>query len=317
MSQLQPAPSRSISPRSTSLREAVEKWLNSYSNENTRRAYRHRIQDYLDHSEGLTIESLQDYSQSVRERINSGTISPNTGRAYLFALTCFLKWGHVFDLWPELTPDKISHLVDIPSSNSEVKPKDIMSREETNQLLEATESQRDRAIITLLAGSGLRVSELVELTPDSFYQTEDNNGKKYYVEVRNSKGNKSRSVLIARAVYQSIAEYLLEQGRNINQGDDEPIFQGREGPISSKTVNRTIKSLSESVDLGRSITAHNLRHTYATRKLIQGLSLRTISKRLGHESLDTTEEYYIELIGQLKETPEDCWFQDSCKDERP
>lgn len=309
MSQLSPTPSRSISPSSVSLREAVDRWLGSYSNENTRTAYRHRIEDFLTHAEGLSTESVQSYSQSVRERIDSGAISLNTGRAYLFALTCFLKWGHVFDLWPDLTPEKIRHLVDVPSGDSEVEPKDILSREEINRLIEASDSQRDRAIISLLAGSGLRVSELTELTPEDFYQTEDENGTKYYLEVRNSKGNKSRSVLISRPVYQSVAEYLLEQGRNINQGDDEPIFQGREGPITDKTVNRTIRSVSESVDLGRSITAHNFRHTYATRKLIQGTTLRTVSKRLGHESIDTTEEYYIGVVGELNEEPEDCWFR--------
>jgi site-specific recombinase XerD len=302
-------PSRTTPSHDQTLRDSVQRWLDSYTNPNTKEAYQHRIDDFLSYLSGdLSVEVIQAYSQNVRNRINEGTITANTGRAYLFALACFLKWGHVFDLWPDLTPEKINHLVDIPGRDDSIQAKEILSREEVNQLVQEAETVRDRAMIYLLAGSGVRVSELVDLTPADIYSTENESGEKHYLEVSKAKGDKTRTVQISRPVYQAVSEYLMEQGRNIHQDDHKPIFQGREGGLSTKSVNRTVKQLSKASGLGRDISAHNLRHTYATRKLIQGVPLRIVSKRLGHESLDTTEEFYIGVIGDLEEEPEECWF---------
>ncbi|WP_246041498.1 tyrosine recombinase XerC [Peteryoungia ipomoeae] len=142
---------------------------------------------------------------------------------------------------------------------------------------------RDAAVLSLLYGCGLRISEALGLTPETF---EDKT-----VSLRISgKGGKMRIVpllpVVAEAVqtYRKLCPYHLETG--------SPLFRGaRGGPLQPAIIQREMQRLRSALGLPDSATPHALRHSFATHLLGSGGDLRTIQELLGHASLSTTQIY--------------------------
>ncbi|WP_377294262.1 tyrosine recombinase XerC [Rhizobium sp. SG2393] len=142
---------------------------------------------------------------------------------------------------------------------------------------------RDAAVLTLLYGCGLRISEALGLTPADFA------GEPTALRIA-GKGGKTRIVpLLAAAVdavgaYQAICPYRLAPA--------EPLFRGaRGGPLQPAIIQREMQRLRGALGLPDSATPHALRHSFATHLLAGGGDLRTIQELLGHASLSTTQIY--------------------------
>ena len=142
---------------------------------------------------------------------------------------------------------------------------------------------RDKAILTLLYGCGLRISEALSLyIGDITAQSE-------FLRV-NGKGNKERLVPLLPIIRQYINAYLAECPYKQNVG--EPLFLGARGErISPRIIQRQIQKLRMSMGLPDTVTPHALRHSFATQLLAQGADLRSIQELLGHASLCTTQRY--------------------------
>jgi integrase/recombinase XerC len=147
---------------------------------------------------------------------------------------------------------------------------------------ETWEVARDQAVLTLLYGCGLRISEALSLkrsdapVPETLRIT--------------GKGSKMRIVPVLPAVREAIDAYLAEVPFAL--APDEALFRAkRGGPLSPRHVQATVQLLRGRLGLPDSATPHALRHSFATHLLGAGADLRSIQELLGHASLSTTQRY--------------------------
>ena len=157
--------------------------------------------------------------------------------------------------------------------------------------------KRDMAIFELLYSSGLRVGELTSL------KTQDLDLKNGWVRVL-GKGNKERYVPVGSRALTAIKEYLpiraaLETTTGGLHAKGAVFLNSRDGPLSSRSVRRILKTLLDSACLTRDASPHTFRHSFATHMLTGGADLRSIQELLGHASLSTTQRYTKVDIGRL------------------
>ncbi len=156
---------------------------------------------------------------------------------------------------------------------------------------------RDKAMLELMYGSGLRVSELVNLT---IYNVDLENE----IILVEGKGNKERIVpmskysKIALLSYLEVRRLLLKKGK----GEIDKLFLNNHGVgITRHGFNYILKNILEQNNIKNKITPHSLRHTFATDLLNNGADLRTIQELLGHSDLTTTRIYTHALNTKLKD----------------
>jgi len=143
---------------------------------------------------------------------------------------------------------------------------------------------RDAAVLALLYGSGLRISEALGLRRQDMPEP----GSGDVIRVT-GKGNKQRLVPVLPAVAQLIADYLRLCPY---QGNELPLFVGAKGgPLSPRIVQMAMARLRGALGLAPTATPHALRHSFATHLLSRGGDLRSIQELLGHASLSTTQIY--------------------------
>ena len=143
---------------------------------------------------------------------------------------------------------------------------------------------RDAAVLALLYGSGLRISEALGIAR----RDAPVNGIDSVRVV--GKGGKVRSVPVIAAVQQAVEEYLALCP--YVQKPEEPLFVGaRGGPLSPRIIQLAVEELRGALGLPASATPHALRHSFATHLLSRGGDLRGIQELLGHASLSTTQMY--------------------------
>lgn len=144
------------------------------------------------------------------------------------------------------------------------------------------EVARDQAVLTLLYGCGLRISEALSLK-----RSDAPLGEALRIV---GKGSKMRIVPVLPAVRAGVEAYLAELPFQLEP--EEPLFRARRGgPLSPRHVQATVQALRSRLGLPASATPHALRHSFATHLLGAGADLRSIQELLGHASLSTTQRY--------------------------
>lgn len=143
---------------------------------------------------------------------------------------------------------------------------------------------RDAAVLTLLYGSGLRISEALGLYGGDLASPRDG------VLRVTGKGGKTRLVPVLPAAFQAVATYRKLCPYHL--GPDAALFRGaRGGPLDPALVQRAMRRMRSALNLPDTATPHALRHSFATHLLGRGGDLRTIQELLGHASLSTTQIY--------------------------
>ncbi|MEH2538525.1 integrase/recombinase XerC [Bradyrhizobium sp. AZCC 1577] len=144
---------------------------------------------------------------------------------------------------------------------------------------------RDAAVMALLYGSGLRISEALGLKRQDVPKPGEGD-----VIIVTGKGNKTRMVPVLQNVLALIADYVAMCPHSLPPAG--PIFVGaRGGPLSPRIIQLTMERLRGALGLPDSATPHALRHSFATHLLSRGGDLRAIQELLGHASLSTTQIY--------------------------
>ena len=168
---------------------------------------------------------------------------------------------------------------------------DVLSTEEIDAMIasipqEKEEALRNEAIIETLYGSGLRVSELVDLRI-SRLSLDDR------LMIVEGKGSKQRMVPMSPSSVELIREYLPQRDRQtIKPAGRDILFLNRRGaPLSRVMVFYIIRDLAALAGIQKTVSPHTLRHSFATHLLEGGANLRAIQEMLGHESISTTEIY--------------------------
>ena len=158
------------------------------------------------------------------------------------------------------------------------------------------ESHRNRAIIEMLYGSGLRVSELVNLRLSDIYRQEG------FMRIT-GKGSKQRLVPISPVADQWLEYWLEDRSQlDIKPEYSDIVFLNRYGrQLTRAMIFTIIKTLAKQADIHKTISPHTLRHSFATHLLQNGADLRIIQDLLGHEDITTTEIYTHLEIQDLRE----------------
>ncbi|MGC8721696.1 MAG: site-specific tyrosine recombinase/integron integrase [Caldisericaceae bacterium] len=170
-------------------------------------------------------------------------------------------------------------LPDVPKSSTTLPV--FLTKAEVSRLLTAASSNiRDITILSFIIFTGVRVSELVDLT------IENVNLKDNYARVR-GKGDKERIIPIAPDLSRMLKTYL-----STRNNDSEYLFTSKfDDRFTPLSIQLMVRKYSLKAKLGKRITPHKLRHTFATLALEAGVSPITISELLGHSSLNTTMKY--------------------------
>jgi len=142
---------------------------------------------------------------------------------------------------------------------------------------------RDRALLELTYSAGLRLSELVGLD----HRDLDRTGR--LLRVR-GKGRRERIAPLGARALAVLDAYLEGEGRR-HVAPGEPLFTGRKGRLSGRTVQRVVRRRLSGIASGLGVTPHALRHSFASHLLDAGADLRAIQELLGHASLASTQVY--------------------------
>jgi integrase/recombinase XerC len=158
---------------------------------------------------------------------------------------------------------------------------------------------RDHAMLELFYSSGLRLSELAGLN------VTDLDFRQALVKLR-GKGKKERIVPVGQKALQAIDEYIKKTTEVRKECDDNlfnnPLFLNARGKrITARSIARIVDAMTVKSGIGRKISPHALRHTFATHLLNAGADLRSIQELLGHESLSTTQKYTAVNINRMME----------------
>ncbi len=188
-------------------------------------------------------------------------------------------------------------LVNDPSATLEApktrrKLPDVLTILEIETLINAldlskSENIRNKAMLEVMYGSGLRVSELINLKLSNYFPDVE------FIKIT-GKGNKERLVPIGSSAIKHINIYK-ENIRNhitIKKGNEDFIFLNRRGTkLSRVMIFMIIKDLALKIGLTKTISPHTFRHSFATHLIEGGADLRAVQEMLGHESITTTEIY--------------------------
>ncbi|SFM90527.1 integrase/recombinase XerC [Thioclava dalianensis] len=277
---------------------ALAQWLSHLralggASENTVEAYRADVAGFLGflqnhHGEGFGTARLAtlgptDMRAWMAHERGRGLSARSMARA-LSSVKSFIRWmadRDGFDASHVLLARAPKYQRKLPRPLSESGATDMIAQVET-QAMEPWIAARDAAVLTLLYGCGLRISEALGLTGAAHPMPE-------VLRIR-GKGDKERLVPVLPAAREAVAEYLRLCPYPAEPG--QPLFRGkRGGPLNPRLVSGAMARARMALGLPATATPHAMRHSFATHLLAAGGDLRTIQELLGHASLATTQIY--------------------------
>ncbi len=229
--------------------------------------------------EDIRAEHLHNYKTYLEQK----ALGTRTIGQYLSGIKLFDEYLQRYE-YPSIIKAKIS--IEEPPDTI----KTIVTKEEIKKLYEATDASpwgyRDRAVLAIYYGCGLRCNEGLEL------QIEDVDLKNNLLLVRKGKNSRQRHVPMSEGVKQDIKEYL-EHGRKwfLKQSSSYVIINSKGKQTEGKSLNIRLQRLTDKAGINKQITLHTLRHSIATHLLQNGMTLEKIAQFLGHQSLETTQVY--------------------------
>ena len=157
----------------------------------------------------------------------------------------------------------------------------VLSKEEIIRMIDVSDNLKHKLIIQVLYSAGLRISELRDLLIDHIDFDRKN------ILVKSGKGKKDRITIISKTVLNNLNKYLLEYQPT------KYLFENsfREEKMNVRTLQKVVYNLAQKAKIKKQVSAHTLRHSFATHLLEDGVNLRYIQSLLGHARLETTQIY--------------------------
>ena len=263
-------------------------------------------------------DPIDDLLKRVKDALTVRGYSPRTRKVYLGQLRRFLEWCG--DGVPELPDDPAERGVayilelirtqnisksyqnqivsalrflcegvlgeprlalEIPRPRKELRLPAVLSQREVLEMLKMARNPKHRALLVLLYSAGLRVGEVVRLRPG------DLDVERGLLKVRAGKGRKDRYTLLADRAVKAVRIYRDAYP------SEEWLFPGArpERHLTTRSVQRVVKRTAAAAGIAKKVTAHTLRHSFATHLLEGGTNLRIIQELLGHQNTRTTQIY--------------------------
>lgn len=200
-----------------------------------------------------------------------------------------IKRFHQFLVDERLVDDNI--FMDLPKQRRKQHLPTVLSIEECERLLSVYSEfdtplkKRNQAMLEMLYGSGLRISELIGLTLDQVYV------QRGLIRVL-GKGQKERMLPLGSEAQKALRDYLADGRMTLLKTPTDAVFLNRFGkPISRVGFFKIIKELAQEAGIDKNVSPHTLRHSFATHLLERGVGLRYVQELLGHRDVSTTEIY--------------------------
>lgn len=247
----------------------------------------------------LSAASTADLAEYVADLSRRG-LSPRSVRRKLSSLRGFFR--HLLE--DGVRPDDPTEMLTPPRGGRYLP--EALSVDEARRLVEAFDgsdplSVRNRAIMELAYGSGLRESELVEITVNRIYLEE--------MMVRPlGKGGRERLVPLGPVAARWLDRYITEARPSLMGSVRHPqlFLTYRGSPMSRMAVWNVVRKAGRLACMGRRLYPHILRHSFATHLLEGGADLRVVQELLGHADISTTEIYTSVRTSHLRRIVEDC-----------
>jgi integrase/recombinase XerD len=237
----------------------------------------------------ITANSVYDFATSL-----AGDVSASSAARIVVSVRGFHKFCVAED-WTQINPAVDVHPVSIPRR----LPK-ALSYEAIMSIIEATDqsdlAERDRAVIELLYGTGMRISELSNIDLDDI---ESDSG----TVVVTGKGNKQRLIPVGTYALEAIEKYVCGERLElvIKGSGSRKLFLNKRGkPLSRQSAWECVSQAAQRADV-TGVSPHTMRHSYATHLLERGADVRTVQELLGHASVTTTQVYTLVTVDTLRE----------------
>lgn len=218
-----------------------------------------------------------------RPRAGGGTLHRHTIRGHLSTLRCFFERISEWD-YPDAPPRPLLFAGDLPIPDQPL-PR-FLDDATSAKLLRAARADADpftRLVIEVLARTGLRKGELMNLTIDAVVQI----GSAYWLRVPVGKLHNDRYIPLHPQLKSLLDEWLADRPENLRS---DLIFLDRGRPIPPARVDRALARVADAAGIGK-VTAHQLRHTLATQAINRGMSLEAIAALLGHRTMAMSMVY--------------------------
>ncbi len=255
----------------------IELWLHGRP-ATTQRAYRAESGRFLGHVSKrlhqMTLADLQGYSDAL----DAAGLQTATRRRMLAAVKSLFSFGHRLGYLPFDTakPLRLPPLRDTLAER-------MIDESSLLRMIDLEPNARNAAMIALMYGAALRVSELVGLRWRDVQARPNSQGQITVL----GKGAKTRTILLSASVFGRLS--LLRAGAN----DDDAVFASRKGRghLNTSHVLRITKHAAMRAGLSRRVRNHDLRHSHATHSLERGAPISLVQSTLGHSSIATTGRY--------------------------
>jgi len=228
----------------------------------------------------IEVKHIEGYIKSLNKKVSSKTSARK--------LTSIKSFHHFLALEKEVDQDITKNLSSPKTQKSLPK---VLSVEQVVKILEQVDKQtdlglRNKALLELIYGSGLRVSELLDI------QIEDIHINQNYVIVH-GKGSKDRMVPISDMATIAIRKYMTDSRAHLLKDKKSSyLFLNQTGSrLSRQGFFKVLKKLAEQAGIETECSPHTLRHSFATHLLENGMDLRSLQMLLGHEDISTTQIY--------------------------
>ncbi|AFZ33608.1 integrase family protein (plasmid) [Gloeocapsa sp. PCC 7428] len=221
----------------------------------------------------VTLAEVQGFATHLAE----SNLSANTQRTTLSAVKSLLKFGNQIEVLSANVGASVS-----PPKAKDTLTERILTELEVQAMIALETKERNRAMLRLLYGGGLRVSELCALKWRDLTRRGDTGQATVF-----GKGSKTRVVLLPATIWQ---ELTALRG---NALADAPVFQSRKqgGHLTRSQVMRIVQAAAKRAGIDAKVSPHWLRHAHASHSLDRGAPIHLVQQTLGHSSIATTSRY--------------------------
>lgn len=185
--------------------------------------------------------------------------------------------------------------IQLPQIRRQNKLPEILSRKEVKQLLNAPKYLKHKLVLAVLYGCGMRSYELCKLEIKHLDFDRDT------IFIPKGKGNRDRYVPLSKLLKRGLKTYLETENPQQYVFNSQTTKEGKTMPYTTRGVQWAVKEAKSKTKIGKKVTAHVFRHTYATHLLEDGMDIVSLKELLGHSSVDITMTYLH--VAKLEKKP--------------